>query len=242
MSITQKRDKDTLKHKRNLAQAFRTTPESQRIGLSNRYLKQAARNPAFYSSSGSKQKKVVGDYFDSHAAAIPCKSLKCKKQLLKPVSQLYKEYRSKNTASAVSLRSFHRHKPKHVQSVKRLKFRQCLCEICQNPKAKVTRLNFCLENKCEGVKVLLDESMCVYEGEFPELVCVDRECPHCGVERVRLRLESELRGRMDEQIKWSKWELVKVGKSTRMEKVGKSGSVLECVTELLKELGPLYRH
>ena len=33
-----------------------------------------------------------------------------------------------------------------------------------------------------------------------------------------------------------------MGKSTRMEKVGKSGSVLECVTELLKELGPLYRH
>ena len=47
---------------------------------------------------------------------------------------------------------------------------------------------------------------------------------------------------MDEQIKWSKWELVKVGKSTWMEKVSKSGSVPECVTELLKELGPLYRH
>ena len=62
----------------------------------------------------------MGDYFDSRAAAIPCKSLKSKKQLLQPVSQLYKEYRSKNTASAVSLRSFHRLKPKRVQLVKKL--------------------------------------------------------------------------------------------------------------------------
>ena len=32
MSIAKKRDKDTLKHKRNLVQAFRTTPDSQRNG------------------------------------------------------------------------------------------------------------------------------------------------------------------------------------------------------------------
>ena len=115
-----------------------------------------------------------------------------------------------------------------MQLVKKLKFRQCLSKICQNPKAKVTRLNFCLENKCEGVKVLLNESVCAHEGKFPELVCTDRECPHCGVERVRVRLESELRGRMDKQIKWPEWELVKVGKSTQMEKVGRSGSVLVC--------------
>ena len=50
----------------------------------------------------------------------------------------------------------------------------------------MTRLNFCLENKGEGVKVLSDEGECVYEGKFPELVCIDRECPHCGVERVRV--------------------------------------------------------
>ena len=86
-SITKKRDKDTLKHKKNLAQACRTTPDGQRTGLSNRYLKQAARNTALYSCWGSKQKKAVGDYLDSHAATIPCKSLKSKKQLLQPVSQ-----------------------------------------------------------------------------------------------------------------------------------------------------------
>ena len=171
-----------------------------------------------------------------------CRHLPCAVPRISEDHLLYKEYRSENTASAVSLRSFHRLEPKHVQLVKKLKFQQCLSKICQNPKAKVTRLNFCLENKCEGVKVLLNESVCAHEGKFPELVCTDRECPCCGVERVRVRLESELRGRMDKQIKWPEWELVKVGKSTQMEKVGRSGSVLECVTELLKELGPLYRH
>ena len=126
--------------------------------------------------------------------------------------------------------------------MRKLKFRQCLCEVCQNPKAKVTRLNFFLENKCEGVKALLDESVCVYEGKFAKLECVNRKCSCCGVGRVQVRLERELGDQLDQQIKWSKWEMVKMAKSSRMEKVSISGTIRACVTELVKELDSLCRH
>ena len=58
----------------------------------------------------------VENYFDSHTAEIPCKSVKSK-QRLNPVGQLYKRVQvKKNAAIAVFLRSFHRFKPKHAQS------------------------------------------------------------------------------------------------------------------------------
>ena len=47
---------------------------------------------------------------------------------------------------------------------------------------------------------------------------------------------------MGKKVGWSKWEHVKEGKSLRMEKVMKSGTVDECVSELLQELGPLSWH
>lgn len=72
---------------------------------------------------------------------------------------------------------------------------------------------------------LLNESMCVHESEFAKLECIDRSCTKCGVEKVDARLERELEDQLDHQITWVKWEHVKMGKSKRMEKVRKHGSV-----------------
>ena len=93
------------------------------------------------------------------------------KQLLKPVSQLHKEF-VKATNSKVSLQSFHQHKPDNIASVKKLKFRQCLCEVCLNPKLKLRRLNCELEVKCESVRKLLNESLCEFE-DAPHLLFMD---------------------------------------------------------------------
>ena len=70
-------------------------------------------------------------------------------QLTKPVKQLFKEFKAKHKSINVSMRTFHRHKPKQVMSVTRLKFRQCMCEVCINPKMKVARLNVFLTEKCK---------------------------------------------------------------------------------------------
>ena len=131
---------------------------------------------------------------------------------------------------------------KQVMSVTRLKFRQCMCEACINPKMKVARLNVFLTEKCESVKELLKESVCELQVGILNLVCVDRKCAQRGAESVGKKLEQELGGDLLTEIGWSKWELVKVGKSSWMEKVKKTGSVQECLAELLHEVNPLYRH
>ena len=77
--------------------------------------------------------------------------------------------------------------------------------------------------------------------ETPNLACVDRKCAQRGVEGVGKRLEQELGSDLLTQKGWSKWELVKVGKSSQMEKVKKTGSVQECLAELFHELNSLYR-
>ena len=166
-------------------------------------------------------------------------------QFLKPLRN--QSNKSSNSSKSlrpsikVSVWTFHRHKPKQVMSVTRLKFSRCMCESCINPKMKVARLNMFLTEKCESVKELLKESVCELQGGIPNLVCIDRKRAQHGVEGVGKRLEQELGGDLTERG-WSKWELVKVGKSSQMEKVKKTGGVQECLAELLHELNPLYRH
>lgn len=84
------------------------------------------------------------------------------------------------------------------------------------------RLNVFLAEKCEGVRELLKESVCEFQGDFPNLACVDRKYVQRGVEGVGKRLEQELQGDLLTQKGWSTWELVKVGKSSQMEKVKKT--------------------
>jgi hypothetical protein len=59
---------------------------------------------------------------------------------------------------------------------------------------------------------------------------------------VKERFELELECQLDESIGWSKWEHVKDGKTSRVDRVRKKGSVQECVNELMDELSSLYHH
>ena len=62
------------------------------------------------------------------------------------------------------------------------------------------------------------------------------------MEQVGRRLRECLGTNVGKKVGWRKWEHVKDGKSLRMEKIMKSGTVDECVSELLQELGPLSWH
>ena len=232
-SIKGKRDKQTLLHKRRLAAAFQNDNYDE-VGFSKRFMTTTQEKTTFpYTNrTPSSTQALIQDFFKKNATDDPCRAA-TKKQLLKPVSELHKDF-VKETNTKVSLRSFHRHKPRNIASVKRLKFRQCLCEVCLNPKLKLRRLTV-------TVRELLNESLCEFE-DAPRLLCVDRKCSECGVERVGKRLRECLGKNVGKKIGWSKWENVKEGKSSRMDKVMKSGTVDECVSELLQELGPLSRH
>ena len=133
----------------------------------------------------SSTQRLIHDYFENNSVDDPCRA-SAKKLLFRPVSELHREF-VKATKSRVSLRSFHRHKPRNIASIKKLRFRQCLCEVCLNPKLKLKRMNCELVEKCESVRELLNESMCKFV-DAPHLLCVDRKCSECGVERVGRRL------------------------------------------------------
>lgn len=160
-------------------------------------------------------------FYDRVAYDDPCKTAKTK-QLTKPVKELHKEYMKENPTAKVSLRTFHRHKPKNIRSVRKMKFRQCLCEICLNPKLKLLKFNTFLERKYESVRELMNETVCMFD-EIPEINCVDRKCGECGVDAVRVKLEGSLGEHLGEMMCWRRWEHVKEGKSSRMGRVQKTG-------------------
>ena len=127
-SIRRKRDKGTLGHKRTLAKVFKDSHDA--VGLSKQFVTESVtKDSSLYASKGSKVQKMISDFFDSAAVDDPCKSSRSRKQLTKPVKELYKEFKVKHENVKVSVRTLHRHKPKKVTSVTRLKFRQCLCEV-----------------------------------------------------------------------------------------------------------------
>ena len=225
-----------------MAQAFEgNDADVTDIGLAKRCVQRFKnKGPIYHCNKVFRVKVDVEAFFDEHAIANPCKSFK-KCQLTLSVKELHKEFLVQHPGQKVSLRTFHRLKPKDVASVRKLKFRQCMCEICVNPKLKLTRLSHYMKKKCDSVRELLGESVCAFD-VTPKLECVDRKCGHCGVERVRERLGIELRESLNQNGSWKSWEHVKEGKSYRMDRVQKSGSVQDCLNELMQELGSLYRH
>ena len=232
-NIKSKRDKQTLQHKRHLAEAFK-----QSEGFSKRYVKSTQKSPAYSRKNLPKLQADIHDLYNQNAVEDRCKSSK-RRQLTKSVKELPKDSLTKSRLN-VSLRSFHRHKPKDIKSVRKMKFRQCLCEICLNPKLKVSSLNQ-LSHKSESVCELLNESMCGFEG-VPHLLCVDRKCCECGTACVMRRLKEEFGELVQKSVSWSRWEVVKQGRTSRVEKVKRSGMVGDCTAELGQELGPLCRH
>ena len=238
--IKNKRDASTLNHKRALANAFKQqgSTSHDQIGLSKRYVN-ASKRP-LYKRNGHGGHETVREFYNANSQPDPCKK-SSKRQLLKPVKELYKEFQRQHPEVKVSLRTFHRQKPSHLASVKKAKFRQCLCEVCLDPKLKLKTVNRFLKDKCDCVRDLLTESVCAFE-DLARRECVERKCDTCGVERVKERLLSELGGCVSDIVTWAKWEHVKEGKANRMDKVKKRGSLGECLDELIEEIGSLYMH
>ena len=139
-----KRDKKTLEHKRRLAEAFK-----QSESFSKRYVKSTQKSPAYSWKNLPKVQADIRDFYNQNAVEDPCKSSK-KRQLTESVKELHKDFLTKSRLN-MSLRFFHRYKPKDIKSVRKMKFKQCLCEICLNPRLKVSRLNS-LSHKSESMR------------------------------------------------------------------------------------------
>ena len=151
-SIKMKRDKRILLHKWRLAEAFRDSSNISDVGLTQRFMTKTPEVSSPYSKRApSSTQRLIHDYFEKNSVDDPCRA-SAKKQLLRPVSELHREF-VKATKSWVSLRLFHRHEPRNIASIKKLRFRQCLCEVCLNPKLKLKRMNCQLVEKCECERI-----------------------------------------------------------------------------------------
>ena len=232
--LKEKRGNDTLEPKRTLGKVFKERGY-ENIGMSKRYVDQAIRGPPLYGGNESKVQKRIEDFFNKAAVFNPCKSSKQSKILLKPVKGLHKEFCKE--ADCPKVHSF----------CEKIKFKQCLCEICLDPKLKLLPLDMCVNantvvSERMNMHSLLQRSVCPYNGEFPKRACIDHVCAHCGVESLWAEVESVFQGRLKQSISWSRGESVKQGSSSRVDKVRKTSSDQQCFAELVNELGPLFVH
>lgn len=149
----------TLSHKRCLVQAFQNADSSsyKEIGLLRKIIR-ASMTGKLYQRKKNGLQQLVQNFYADQSSADPCKSHK-KRQLLKPVKDVYRDFKKSHPSAKVSLRTIYCLKPKNVASVGRAKFCQCLCEICFNPKLKLQMINRHLMRRCECVRDLLVESV-----------------------------------------------------------------------------------
>ena len=112
--INSKRDKKMLEHKRRLAEAFKQSESFTKL-----YVKSTQKSPAYSRKNLPKLQADIRDFYNQNAVEDPCKSSK-RRQLAKSVKELHKDFLTKSRLN-VSARSFHRHTPKDIKSVWKMK-------------------------------------------------------------------------------------------------------------------------
>lgn len=243
-NLKTKRDKTSLNFVRQIAAAHEKHGISmQKIGLSGRTTRSKATG-GLYRRLGNGKREMVRVFFTENSYPDPSKPHR--RQLLKSVKELYTDFRRKHPSVRLSLASFFRYRPSAIKSVKLAVFRQCQCDICLNPKLKLSAINKWLPSesdaKFECVRDLLERTVCEFVTGMPKLECVERKCKECGVEHLQEHLEEALHDSLCERVSWFEWATVRVGKVSRLDRIKKTGFVQECLDELMKELQTVYLH
>ncbi|XP_013411104.2 uncharacterized protein LOC106174215, partial [Lingula anatina] len=185
------------------------------------------------------------EFLEDSAAHVPGKQTISKrtgvqkKILPKRLKRLHKEFLQKNPGSQISLRTLYRIMPKHILSSKRLKFNQCLCEVCANIDLKLDALNRHLEDPVDGRDLLSEASLCAGE---PQQSCLDRQCLNCGVAQARARCQLKTDSQGDALTKWRSWKIVDTPRGKRRELVTEEGLIERLLDKLMEELQPFSRH
>lgn len=125
--------------------------------------------------------------------------------------------------------------------------RQCRCEICDNPMAKMKSINKALaeEKRLDiegGIDTVVSLTTCPTENKFARADCVDRKCANCGPRILRQKLLEAAVGKEACLVQWEQCERVQTNNKVRLENVPKQTSLAEAVEDLCKEIMPLARH
>ena len=160
--------------------------------------------------------------------SVSRKSLIQKKILDQSLKDTYTAYIQENPTDKASFSTFCKHRPKHILSYTKTPFIQCVCEICQNPVAKMKAIDKHLDHKIDvdgGLDKLINMTLCPLSERFASLKCIDREC----LQEFRRQLDQWQTTTHAENItiKWQQWEKSKdVGKGlARLDKIEKTSSM-----------------
>ena len=143
---------------------------------------------------------------------------------------LYKCFKAENPSITVSKSTFFKHRPSHVLSFKKMPFKQCLCDICQNvvKNLKVLNLNLPCEHKIPDKYHLCTIINC----DTLSLACLECKCSFCGPWIFKDRMSSLLGDKAEKLVLWERWEYV-VSEKELVEHFGSLGRLL---TEFTNEI------
>ena len=195
-----------------------------------------------YQRLKTRDRKVEA-FYETEAINLPCQrtagpsSMKERKVLTKRIEDLYEDFKKKNPSYKISLTTFARRRPSHILLSSSRAFLQCLCEKCENPMLNMKVLNTFLQVKIKHVDHLVEQTLCDYQAF--KRSCIDRKCGTCGVDKIILSWKLEQESKLNQQVKWTRWEqTAKSGKDL----VEKCSSLDNLFTELQGELQDLAKH
>ena len=90
-----------------------------------------------------------------------------------------------STIRKISAATYHRYKPKTVKLQGRIHFRQSCCERCQNFENTLSDASKHMRGIPSEAGDAIDNSLCEYEGYFPDITCVLCTCEKCGIDKYK---------------------------------------------------------
>ena len=182
-------------------------------------------------------KQLAIDFFENKSVDLPGKDQyskrlkKQKKVLVEPISELYREFITQNPNVKLSKRLFFACRPRHIMTMKSLKFVQCLCDVCQNAKFLLDSLKS-IGCKIPSISAALNSTLCtVLPTSLWQTQCVLRQCKNCSVDKIRVQLHEQCA--VKEIVNYKCWDLVSeklnTGTTKRTALVSKTCSSAELI-------------
>ena len=85
--------------------------------------------------------------------------------------------------------TFYKCKPKAIKLQGKIPFRQGCCKKCQNFENILEQISKYMQGVPRDVGDCVDTSLCHFDGFFPQLTCILCTCEHCGVDRLKQKIE-----------------------------------------------------
>ena len=151
-------------------------------------------------------------------------------------SSLHAAFKIDNEDIDMSLSSFQKHRPKHIDVADKTKLRQCACEYCVNIEYKINALNKFPRSKAANCNIkdkyhLSDITLCPQPSrKYPRPECIQRTCEYCGVTQLEDYL-CPIEPYGDDVVQYLKWENVQMDKIQNNKPMRVTRKVLEVKKE-----------